>query len=145
MKRIARILTVLLGLGLLLPGAAMAQRSDDDGDERRAQREDPRKDKLQERFKARDLDLDRYKKAGKVGETTKGLVEAVKREYLEDEALEELIDDENRDRRELYEIIAEEKGQDADVVAELAARQNFKRARSGEYLQTANGEWRKKP
>jgi uncharacterized protein YdbL (DUF1318 family) len=145
MKRIARILTLLLGLGVLLPGAAMAQRSDDDGDERREQREDPRKAKLQERFKARDLDLDRYKKDGKVGETTKGLVEAVKREYLEDEDLKELVEDENRDRRELYEIIAEEKDQDADVVAELAARQNFKRARAGEYLKTANGEWRKKP
>ena len=69
----------------------------------------------------------------------------MKREYLEDEDLKELVEDENRDRRELYEIIAEEKDQDADVVAELAARQNFKRARAGEYLKTANGEWRKKP
>ncbi len=142
MKRIARVLTLLLGLGVLVPGVVMAQEAGNE--ERAARREDPRKTKLPERFKARDSDLNRFKQAGKVGETTKGIVEAVKREYLEDADLKTLIEDENRDRRELYEIIAEEKGQDVDVVADLAARQNYKRARPGEYLKTASGEWKQK-
>ena len=144
MKRIANILILLvLGAVAALPGTALAQRDDqrDDGGEKR---ENPRKAELQERFRQRDGALGAAKRDGKVGETTEGLVDFVKDEFREDAKLRRLVDDENKDRRELYEIIAKETGATPAVVAEQNARRNYQRARPGEYLKTATGEWRQK-
>jgi uncharacterized protein YdbL (DUF1318 family) len=103
-----------------------------------------RKQELQERFAQRDASLQSLKRAGKVGETTQGLVEAVKPEYLHDKELAGIVQAENADRRELYAIIAKETGATHEVVAEQNARRNFERARPGDWLRTAAGEWRQK-
>jgi uncharacterized protein len=141
MKRITSILILLvLGATTALPVVALAQ-PDDRGGEKR---ENPRKAELQARFRERDAALGAAKREGKIGETTEGLVDFVKSEFRDDAKLRRVVDDENKDRRELYEIIAKETGGTPDVVAEQNARRNYQRARAGEYLKTATGEWRQK-
>jgi uncharacterized protein YdbL (DUF1318 family) len=76
--------------------------------------------------------------------TSPSVVDFVKSEFRDDAKLRRVVDDENKDRRELYEIIAKETGGTPDVVAEQNARRNYQRARAGEYLKTATGEWRQK-
>jgi uncharacterized protein YdbL (DUF1318 family) len=147
MKRIATVLIPLvLGVVTSLPRVALAQRdgTSEQGDEQKEKRENPRKAELQERFRERDSELDANKKDGKIGETTEGLIDFVKSEFREDRALKRLVDEENKDRAELYEIIAKETGATPAVVAEQNARRNYQRARPGEYLKTAGGEWRQK-
>lgn len=56
----------------------------------------------------------------------------------------ELVDEENADRRELYKLIAEKEKTTPEKVAERNAARNFQKARSGEYLKTRPGEWKKK-
>ncbi|HWP39669.1 MAG TPA: YdbL family protein [Tepidisphaeraceae bacterium] len=102
------------------------------------------KTQLQARFERRYPQLLEYKSQGKIGETTEGTVEAVDPKYLEDEAIKSLLDEENADRRELYQIIAREENTTPAKVAERTARRNFQKARPGEYLKAADGTWRKK-
>jgi uncharacterized protein YdbL (DUF1318 family) len=110
----------------------------------RAESSADRKAELQDRFRSRDQRLDAYKKDGKIGETTEGFVEAVKKAYLDDDTLARLVKEENADRKELYAIIAKETNATPEVVAEQNARRNFQRARAGEWLKAASGEWRQK-
>ena len=70
-----------------------------------------------------------------------GLIDAVKDA---DSALRKLIDDENADRKELYEILAKNDNITADKVAERAAKRNFEKAKAGEYLKGEDGKWTKK-
>ncbi len=103
-----------------------------------------RKSELQQAFEQRFPQLREYKSAGKVGETTQGFVEPVKSEYLSDAALKKLVDDENRDRRELYAIIAKDTNATPEFVAEQNARRNYQRAKPGDFLKTADGRWEQK-
>jgi len=64
--------------------------------------------------------------------------------YLDDSKLSSLIDDENTDRRELYQIIAAEENTSPEKVADRMARRNYEKARPGEYLKTADGRWKRK-
>ena len=101
------------------------------------------KDRLRARSEERYPDIQRYKSAGKVGETSSGYLEAVKKDYLDDSALKKLIDEENRDRKSLYALIADEDGTDASLVAKRAAKRNIERAHKGEYVKQ-EGQWTKK-
>jgi uncharacterized protein YdbL (DUF1318 family) len=76
------------------------------------------KQELQARFEKRYPQLLTYKRDGKVGENMQGLVEAVKREYLDDKTLSRLLDDENADRKELYKLLAAEQKTSVDQVAD---------------------------
>jgi uncharacterized protein YdbL (DUF1318 family) len=55
-----------------------------------------------------------------------------------------LVAAENADRREVYKQIAAEQGVSVEVVGQHRARQIAQRAKSGEWLQDANGNWYKK-
>lgn len=103
------------------------------------------KAELQTKFEKRYPQILNFKKDGKVGETTTGIIEAVKSDYLTDKTLAKLIEDENADRKELYKLIAEEEKTTADQVARAAAIRNFQKAKAGEYLKAADGTWKKKP
>jgi uncharacterized protein YdbL (DUF1318 family) len=74
-----------------------------------------------------------------------GYVEAVKKEYLDDKTLAKLIDDENADRKELYRVIAADEKTTPDKVAVAAAKRNYEKAKSGEFLKGNDGQWHKKP
>src|SRR5688572_4899320 len=91
----------------------------------------PTKQELQSRFEQRYPQVMQAKADGKVGETSAGVLEAVK---SADGALSKLIDEENADRRALYELIATEEKVDAAIVAKRAAQRNFQKAKKGEYL-----------
>ena len=121
-------ITVLLAGALLLPfGRAWAAREDE----------------LQKSFKERDPKIAAQKKAGAIGETSEGYVALVD-EKSKDKDAKELVERENDDRKELYKLIADKEGVTAEKVAERAAKRNFERARSGEYLKGADGKWSKK-
>jgi uncharacterized protein YdbL (DUF1318 family) len=100
------------------------------------------KAELRQRSEARYPELAAAKAEGKLGETSEGLVEPVK-DAAVDPALQKLVDEENRDRRELYQILAKETNTDPSLVARRAATRNFERARPGEWLKR-DGTWEQK-
>ena len=99
---------------------------------------------LKKRITARKSSLLSMKSAGKVGETTKGLIEAVKPSYLKDAAVKKLITNENADRLKVYKLIAAKQKVSADSVAKLNAKRNFTKAAKGHYLKSASGVWKQK-
>ena len=99
------------------------------------------KDELKARFAERAAAIRKYKDAGKIGEDTAGLIEGVS---AVDPAVQKLIDAENADRQALYALIAKDQGTDAATVANRAARRNYEKAKTGDYLKTAAGEWKRK-
>ena len=100
------------------------------------------KARLQQQFESRYTAIRAAKGDGKIGETSRGFLEAVKGADVDRET-SRLMDDDNRDRRELYKLIAEDEGVDADLVARRAAKRNFEKARKGEYLKR-DSEWVRK-
>ncbi len=130
MKTLTRRTVVVLGVLTLLGFVPTHARAD-------------RQDELQERFKSRFAQILEAKSAGKIGETTAGVIDAVDGKGLEPQ-LKSLLDDENADRRELYKLIAEKEKTTEDKVAERNAARNFQKARSGEYLKDRDGTWKKK-
>lgn len=99
------------------------------------------KDELKAHFAERLPAIRQYKDAGKIGETTAGLLEAV---TSVDATIQNLINAENADRQALYALIAKDQGTDAATVANRAARRNYEKANAGDYLKTATGEWKRK-
>jgi len=55
-----------------------------------------------------------------------------------------LVAAENADRRKVYKQIAAQQGVSVEVVGQHRARQIQQRAKSGEWLQDANGKWYQK-
>ena len=100
------------------------------------------KAELRKRSEARYPELRAAKGEGKIGETSDGLVEAVKGASL-DAKMRELVDEENADRRELYKILAKETDTDESLVARRAAARNIERAGKGEWIKRG-GEWEQK-
>jgi hypothetical protein len=98
---------------------------------------------LKARFQERYPKLAVLKKAGTIGETTAGLVELVD-PAKSDAAAKELVEAENKDRLELYKILAEKNGTTPEKVAQLDAQRRFERAKPGEWLKGADGQWKKK-
>jgi uncharacterized protein YdbL (DUF1318 family) len=96
---------------------------------------------LRARFEQRFPQLKQLKRAGKIGETSSGMVEAVKGGL--DDKERSLVDEENADRGELYATIAKQEGVSPQVVAERNAKRNFDRAGDDEYLKDDNG-WHRK-
>jgi len=95
---------------------------------------------LQKHFQERLPAVQKLKAAGLIGETNLGYLDA--RETVDADA-QKLIKDENADRYHLFQMIADQEGVKVDKVAERAARRNFQKAKSGEYLKTEDG-WKKK-
>jgi uncharacterized protein YdbL (DUF1318 family) len=123
MKTLAILFSLVLAI-LLAPAAAHAAS----------------KAELQRRFKERYPQIQELKAAGVVGETDEGYLDFVSKK---DPAVAKLIDEENRDRKELYKLIAQAEGIDPAVVATRAAKRNFEKAKPGEYLKEG-GKWKKK-
>ena len=65
------------------------------------------KDELRAQFKTREADLRELKQKGQVGEATDGYVEVVDAKAPADAKVATLVSDENRDRRLLYQLLAE--------------------------------------
>jgi uncharacterized protein YdbL (DUF1318 family) len=107
------------------------------------------KDAIAKRLEGRLDALQEYKDAGKLGETNRGYVEAVKPAYLKDKKLKKLVAAENEDRRKLYVLVAEEQSSDEEKVSvEQVGKQNaiikFRKAAEREYFKGKDGKWRTK-
>lgn len=98
---------------------------------------------LKARFKERYPHLVELKQAGTVGETAAGIVDFVQPGGGDAEA-RQFVQAENKDRAELYKLIAAKDGTTPEKVAELNARRRFEKAKPGEWLKAADGKWKKK-
>ncbi len=87
--------------------------------------------------KARREDLNAAKSQGKVGETNRGYVKA-----LEGSA-QGLVDAENRDRKIIYETIAQQHNLSSEMgtIEKVFAQEQRDRARSGDKIQDESGNW----
>jgi uncharacterized protein YdbL (DUF1318 family) len=103
-----------------------------------------RREELKAAFAARREAIDAAKAEGKLGETFRGYIETVTREALNDAKVKGLMEAENADRRETYEDIARRIGATTADVAARGAAKHFEKARPGDYLKHADGQWRKK-
>lgn len=80
------------------------------------------------------------KAKGIVGENNKGYLEFVGNVRKD----ENVVNDENSDRGEVYAAIAVQQGTSVEVVGKRRAEQITGKAAPGEWLQDANGKWYKK-
>jgi uncharacterized protein len=85
--------------------------------------------------------LDELRKAGKVGETNQGYLEA--RVEL-NEAEKKLIGMENEDRKFIYRILAERAGTTLEIIEQARAEQIRNRSKAGVWLQSPTGQWYQK-
>lgn len=92
-----------------------------------------------QRYKARKAVIADLKARGVVGENSNGLLAFVTTKQEQ----ESVVREENRDRRQLYKLIAEKNNQTREVIGARAALRHAERAKAGEYLMQ-NGEWKKK-
>lgn len=95
---------------------------------------------IKERMKARVPAINGLKATGIVGETNKGFLE-----FRQNQASQQqLIDDENADRRKVYQAIAKQQGTDANLVGSRRAKQIAAKAKPGTWLQDEGGSWYQK-
>ena len=90
------------------------------------------------------------KKAGSVGENKAGYLEAMTKETAGKEVKlsddeKKLVEDENKDRKAVYNAIAKQEGSTVDKVGELRAKQIRSKAPDGEFIQNEDGKWVKAP
>ena len=89
------------------------------------------------------------KKAGSVGENKAGYLEVMKDKDGKDVKIEDadkkVVEDENKDRRTVYNAIAKKEGSTVDKVGELRAKQIRSKAAEGEFIQGEDGKWTKAP
>ena len=90
------------------------------------------------------------KKAGSVGENKAGYLEAMTKETAGKEVKlsddeKKLVEDENKDRKAVYNAIAKQEGSTVDKVGELRAKQIRSKANEGDYIQGEDGKWGKAP
>jgi uncharacterized protein YdbL (DUF1318 family) len=90
------------------------------------------------------------KKAGSVGENKAGYLEAMTKETAGKEVKlsddeKKLVEDENKDRKAVYNAIAKQEGSTVDKVGELRAKQIRSKTPEGEFIQNEDGKWIKAP
>ena len=110
------------------------------------------KDEVLASMKGRYAALRQAVSAGKVGETHKGLVDAVKASYRGENitaggktaTVGQLVDGERADRTEYFAIAAKDQGTTPAVVAKSFAARKKSRLKSGEYWKKEDGAWVRK-
>jgi uncharacterized protein YdbL (DUF1318 family) len=110
----------------------------------------PTKDGLKAQFKAREAELRDLKRRGQVGETIDGYVETVETKTDGDEKTAQLLNDENKDRRALYQLLADEINKEnprtpvkatLETIAVRNAHRNIERAGPDEFLRVGKDHW----
>lgn len=132
--------SMLLGLLTLLLGGFVGGTSVQDDEE------------LQKRIAARRPTINKLKTDGKVGEVWDGYIEAVKSSHLEEQVtvggekitVETLLDEENADRKKVYEIIAKKQKTAVSAVARIRGEKEFETAATGVWLKGKDGWFEKK-
>ncbi|HEX8522737.1 MAG TPA: YdbL family protein [Tepidisphaeraceae bacterium] len=140
MKRyIPLILLTLFAAGAPLPQTLGAEKPVKT--EKKEAKSDGRENEIKERLKQRYPKIQELKKQGVVGETFEGYIDFVKGAKGD---AKQLVDSENSDRKEVFQIIADRTGTTVDKVAERAGKRAFEKASAGEFLKDASGKWTKK-
>ncbi|MBC7772841.1 MAG: DUF1318 domain-containing protein [Pyrinomonadaceae bacterium] len=134
MKRLILILSAMMML-CTLPAPALAQAT---------------KDELKAQFKTREADLRELKQKGQVGETIDGYVEVVDAKASAEAKVATLVSDENKDRRLLYQLLADEINKESpnakvkatvETIAVRNAARIIERAGKEEFLRVAKDHW----
>ena len=99
---------------------------------------------MRERFAKRLPEIAAYKKAGKIGETFDGYLDAVTPADAADATIAGLIKAENADRLSYYQAVARTAQSNVGYVGELSAMKRFEAAAAGEYLRYRDGTWKQK-
>jgi uncharacterized protein YdbL (DUF1318 family) len=97
---------------------------------------------LKARFEQRYPHLIELKAAGVIGETAAGYVDFVK--GAGDPDAQKFVAAENTDRTALYKLLAAKDGTAPDKVAQVNAQRRFEKAKPGEWLKGADGQWKQK-
>lgn len=87
--------------------------------------------------------LEEAKSAGMIGEKSDGYIGLVQSDAPQ--AVRDLVDNVNRQRRQRYEQIARENNISVNEVAQLAYARAVEATRSGHFVEDANGRWVRKP
>lgn len=95
---------------------------------------------IKQSLKARNGAVQQLKAAGVVGETNRGYLAFIGASKGKDA----LVASENKDRKELYAIVAQQQGTSVAKVEQNMGVVKAKRAKPGEYYQDASGAWKKK-
>jgi len=96
---------------------------------------------VRSRMEKRIGSVNALKDRGEAGENNRGLLEG--RGALGG-ADQQVVNDENSDRRKVYAALGAQTGASADEVGRKRAAQLADLARPGHWVQTAGGEWRRK-
>ena len=88
------------------------------------------------------LSLNEAKAQGLVGERVDGFVGIVVADPPA--AVRELVEQVNRQRREKYGEVAEQRGVPLDAVAKITGEKQLERTPAGQYVAGADGQWRRK-
>ena len=95
---------------------------------------------IKDRFKERVPQIVQLKNEGAVGENNGGYLEFVG----DKKKMEDVVDAENKDRRLVYEKIAEKEGATVEKVGRRRAIQIRELAKPGDWLQDDGGKWYQK-
>ena len=110
----------------------------------------PSKDQLKEQFKSRDTEIKDLKNRGQIGETIDGYIDAVDSAAASDAAITKLLSAENKDRRDLYQLLADEINKEnpkasvkatMETIASRNALRNIEHADQNEFLRVAKEHW----
>ena len=102
------------------------------------------KEQIRGRMKERYPALVKAKSEGKIGETAPGLVEIIAEKDAKNETLKKLVEAENADRKQLYEMIAKDTKTSPEVVGKQNALRIFEKAEGDENFKGEDGKWRQK-
>jgi len=100
----------------------------------------PSAKEIQARMLARLPEIKVLKDKGLVGENNQGLLEFVGQQKEK----QDVVAAENQDRKMVYEAIAKQQGITVELVGKHRAIQIADKARTGEWLQDADGKWYRK-
>ena len=96
---------------------------------------------IKERLAKRLPAINKLKASGLVGENNKGFLEPREKLSASDK---KVVEEENADRRKIYEMLAKKLGQSVMLVQKRRAAQIAKRSKAGIWLQKPDGSWYKK-
>ena len=95
---------------------------------------------VKERMLARIPAINALKDKGTIGENNKGLLEL----RTGDKSQQQLVSDENKDRKSVYKAIANKQKVDASLVGQRRAKQINAKGSKGHWFQKPDGAWYKK-
>ncbi len=105
---------------------------------------DPSCSDIRERLQARHHRLKAFKNAQILGENNHGLLEMRITNGKINASVSKLMDAENQDRKQLFEVIARKQNCTADYVAQRWATQIAEIACAGTWIQATDGNWQLK-